>query len=47
MGQGVSEPGYRVYLKKQGLTIVILLAGGNKRPQSRGVEKALRLTRNL
>ena len=51
--QGVSElridygPGYRVYFKKQGLTVVILLAGGDKRTQERDIEKALRLARNL
>ena len=53
VGEGVSElridygPGYRVYFKKQGRTIVILLAGGNKRTQSQDVETALRLARNL
>ena len=53
VGEGVSElridygPGYRVYFKKQGRTIVVLLAGGDKRTQSRDIEKALRLARNL
>ena len=53
VGEGVSElridygPGYRVYFKKQGRTIVVLLAGGDKRSQSRDIETALRLTRNL
>ena len=53
VGEGVSElridygPGYRVYFKKQGLTVVILLAGGDKRTQDRDIEKALRLARNL
>ena len=52
-GEGVSElridygPGYRVYSKKQGRTIVVLLAGGDKRSQSRDIETALRLARNL
>lgn len=50
---GVSElridygPGYRVYFKKQGGTIVVLLAGGDKRTQSRDIKTALRLARNL
>ena len=53
VGEGVSElridygPGYRVYFKKQGRTIVVLLADGDKRSQSRDIETALRLARNL
>ena len=53
VGEGVSElridygPGYRVYFKKQDRTIVVLLAGGDKRTQSRDIETALRLARNL
>ena len=53
VGEGVSElridygPGYRVYFKKQGGTLVVLLAGGDKRTQSRDIEMALRLARNL
>jgi len=49
IGRGVSElrihygPGYRVYFKKQGKTIVILLCGGNKSTQSKDIEMALRL----
>ncbi len=53
VGEGVSElridygPGYRVYYKKQGRRIVVLLAGGDKRTQSDDVKTALRLARNL
>ena len=53
VSEGVSElridygPGYRVYFKKQGRTIVVLLAGGDKRTQSRDIETALHLARNL
>ena len=53
VGEGVSElridygPGYRVYFRMQGRTIVVLLAGGDKRTQSQDVETALRLARNL
>ena len=53
VGEGVSElridygPGYRVYFRKQGRTIVVLLAGGDKRTQVRDIETALRLARNL
>lgn len=55
IGEGVSElridygPGYRVYFKKRGRTIVILLAGGNKRTQATDIKikTALRLAHNL
>ena len=53
VGEGVSElridygPGYRVYFRKQGRTVVVLLAGGDKRTQNRDIERALRLARNL
>ena len=53
MGAGVSElridygPGYRVYFKQEGERIIVLLAGGDKRTQSRDIETALRLARNL
>ena len=53
VGEGVSEMridyggGYRVYFKRQGQTVVVLLAGGDKRTQNTDVETALRLARNL
>ena len=53
VGEGVSElridygPGYRVYFKTLDRTIVVLLAGGEKRTQSRDIETAQRLARNL
>ena len=52
-GEGVSElridygPGYRVYYKKQGQKVVILLAGGDKSTQAKDIKTALRLARNL
>jgi len=53
VGEGVSEmridfgPGYRVYFKRIGREIVILLAGGDKRTQSADIKTALHLARNL
>ena len=53
VGEGVSElridygPGYRVYFKRHGREVVILLAGGDKRTQSADIKTALRLARNL
>lgn len=51
--EGVSElridygPGYRVYYKKQGRKVIILLAGGDKHSQTKDIKTALRLARNL
>lgn len=53
VGEGVSEmridygPGYRVYFKRVGREIVILLAAGDKRTQSADIKTALRLARSL
>jgi putative addiction module killer protein len=40
-------PGYRVYFKKHGRDLIILLAGGDKGSQARDIRAALRLARNL
>lgn len=46
VGNGVSEtkihygPGYRVYFKKTGNTVVLLLCGGDKSSQSRDIKAA-------
>jgi putative addiction module killer protein len=46
IGEGVSElkidfgPGYRVYFGRDGLELVILLAGGSKKRQQRDIEDA-------
>jgi putative addiction module killer protein len=53
IGEGVSElridygPGYRVYFTTRGRTVIILLAGGDKRTQANDIKAALRLARNL
>ena len=53
VGDGVSElrlnygPGYRVYFKKRGRELSILLAGGDKSTQAKDIKTALRLARNL
>lgn len=53
VGEGVSEmrihhgPGYRVYFKRAGLEIVVLLAGGDKSTQAKDIKKALKLAREM
>ncbi len=53
VGGGVSElridygPGYRVYFRKRGQTLIVLLVGGDKSSQTRDIKTALRLARNL
>lgn len=53
VGEGVRElridygPGYRVYFTSRGTTVVILLAGGDKRTQAADIRTAIRLARDL
>ena len=53
VGEGVSEmrihygPGYRVYFVQRGMEIVILLAGGNKATQSKDINTALEIARQI
>ncbi|MEO6543677.1 MAG: type II toxin-antitoxin system RelE/ParE family toxin [Nitrospiraceae bacterium] len=53
VGEGVSElridygPGYRIYFKRRGQELIILLAGGSKATQSSDIKTALRMAREL
>lgn len=53
VGEGVSElridhgPGYRVYYKRQGRQLLVLLTGGEKRTQTKDIATARRLARDL
>ena len=40
-------PGYRVYLKRRGQTLIVLLAGGDKSSQARDIERAIALAKGL
>jgi putative addiction module killer protein len=52
-GEGVPElridygPGYRIYFAQRGRTLVVLLAGGDKRTQDTDIKMALKLSRDL
>ena len=49
MGQGISElridhgPGLRIYFKRRGNQLILLLCGGDKSTQARDIETARRL----
>ena len=53
VGDGVSElrvdhgPGYRVYFVQRGRVLIVLLCGGDKRTQSRDIERAKALAADL
>jgi putative addiction module killer protein len=53
VGEGVFElridsgPGYRVYFVRRGPSIVVLLAGGDKRTQRDDIRRAVQLARRV
>lgn len=52
VGNGVSEmridygPGYRVYFIQQGQSVIVLLAGGDKRTQDADINRAIQIARD-
>ena len=53
VGEGISElrihygPGFRIYFRKQGKTVIVLLCGGDKSTQAKDVKAAKRLAQEL
>ena len=53
VGEGISElkidygPGYRVYFRQRGKTVIVLLAGGDKKSQQKDIKRAQELARGL
>ena len=53
IGEGISElrihhgPGYRVYYVQRGAILIILLCGGDKSTQTRDIETAKRLAKEI
>jgi putative addiction module killer protein len=53
VGEGISEmridtgPGYRVYYKQTGKTIIVILCGGDKSSQDQDIKKAKRIAAGL
>lgn len=53
VGEGISElrvhygPGYRIYFRRQGKAVIVLLCGGDKSTQAKDVKAAKRLAQEL
>ena len=53
VGEGISEikinfgPGYRVYYKKTGASVLLLLIGGDKKTQDSDIKKAKIIAKNI
>lgn len=53
VGKGISEmrihygPGYRIYFLQHGQELIVLLAGGDKRTQTKDIKTTLVLARQL
>ena len=53
VGEGISElrltygPGYRIYYKQTGKTILVLLCGGDKSSQQRDIKRAKEIAAQL
>lgn len=53
VGEGVSEmrvhhgPGYRIYYKQTGQTIIVILCGGDKSTQSNDIKRAKQMAAEL
>jgi putative addiction module killer protein len=53
VGEGISEmrvpygPGYRVYFKQTGKTVVLLLCGGDKSTQQKDIKRAKEIAAEL
>lgn len=51
VGDGISEirlhydPGYRIYFRQRGTTLILLLCGGDRGSQSRDIERAKELAK--